>query len=51
VVPFFTSEYIFSPKSFYSWRTPENSTIPCSTVQKGAVRENEIIFAGFDGNG
>jgi hypothetical protein len=40
--------YMYSSNPFGNWVTPQNNEVPCSSVPKGAVWGNEIIFTGFD---
>ena len=40
-----------SREPFGPWIVLENLTIICSSVPKGAVWKNQIVFAGFGGKG
>ena len=44
-------QYLYSRSPFTDWLTPDDPVIPCKTVPKGAVWDDHIIFAGFDGQG
>lgn len=44
-------EYLYSKKPFCDWKAPKEPKIPCSSVPKGAVVGNKVIFAGYKGNG
>lgn len=39
--------YLYSKKPFSDWKTPENPHIPCESVPKMALWEEEIVFVGF----
>lgn len=41
------AHYLVSDRPFDGWRVPENPIIPCSSVPKGAIWENKIVFTGF----
>lgn len=41
------SHYMYSKEPFGTWIIPENPIIPCSSVPKGAVYGDKIIFTGF----
>ena len=41
------AHYMYSKEPFGPWIIPENPIIPCSSVPKGAIWNNKIIFTGF----
>lgn len=45
------AHYMYSKEPFGPWIVPENPIIPCSSVPKGAIWNNQIIFTGFIGKG
>jgi len=42
------AHYQYSTDPFEGWQTPNDPIIPCSTVPKGAVWNDKIIFTGFE---
>lgn len=40
--------YKYSSEPFGKWKTPSNPVVPCSSVPKGAVWNDKIIFTGFE---
>lgn len=45
------AQYMYSKEPFGPWIIPENPVIPCSSVPKGAVYHDRIVFTGFVGKG
>ena len=45
------AHYMYSKEPFGPWIIPENPIIPCSSVPRGAIWNNKIIFTGFIGKG
>ncbi|MBO5273310.1 MAG: hypothetical protein J6I45_01710 [Clostridia bacterium] len=45
------AHYRISDKPFSDWREPKDPVIHCSTVPKGAVWGDRIVFTGFKGIG
>lgn len=43
------ARYMVSENPFDNWRTPENPSVPCASVPKGAVWKDKIVFAGYKG--
>lgn len=43
------ARYMVSESPFDNWRTPENPSVPCASVPKGAVWKDKIVFAGYKG--
>ncbi len=41
------AHYRYSEHPFRGWQTPKDDSIPCSSVPKGALWENAIVFAGY----
>ncbi len=43
------ARYMLSDSPFDGWKVPRNPDIPCASVPKGAVWNDKIVFAGFNG--
>ncbi|MEE1187347.1 MAG: hypothetical protein UHN02_08250 [Acutalibacteraceae bacterium] len=41
------AHYMYSKEPFGNWIIPDDPIIPCSTVPKGAVWDDKIVFIGF----
>lgn len=44
------ARYMYSKEPFGSWMIPDDPIIPCSSVPKGGVFNEKIVFSGFKGN-
>lgn len=42
------AHYLYSDSPFDGWKKPKNDVVPCSSVPKGAIWENKIVFTGFN---
>ena len=40
--------YLYSQNPFSGWKVPANPAVPCSSVPKGAVWDDKIVFTGFE---
>lgn len=42
------AHYLYSERPFDGWKAPKDPIIPCSSVPKGAIWNDEIVFTGFE---
>ncbi len=41
------AHYRYASHPFHGWQTPKDDNIPCSSVPKGALWQDAIVFAGY----